>query len=168
MIEDPPDLGSGEIRVQEQARLVAKCLFRTRLFQGLAGFRCTAILPDDRAMDGNARFAVPYHGRFPLVRDPDASDVPRLRAGLHHRLLHHIPLRRPDLPRVMLHPARFRKVLIEFLPGDGPDAGVCIENNGPGTGGALIQGEYDLRHSAFLRTLWNEGCRVCTIRQASK
>ena len=91
------------------------------------------------------------------------GDVP----GLHRRLLHHIPLRRPDLPRVMLHPARFRKVWIEFLPGDGPDAGVCIENNGPGTGGALIQGEYDLRHSAFLRTLWNEGCRVCTIRQAS-
>ena len=41
----------------------------------------------------------------------------------------------------MLDPAGLRIVLLEFLLGDGDDLARVIDDEGAGTGGALIEGE---------------------------
>ena len=97
-------------------------------------------------MNGRAGRAVPHDRGFPLVGDADSRDVARRETCFHEYLTRGIELRLPDLQRVVLHPSRLGKDLLEFFLGDGADGAVVIEDDGAGAGGSLVEGEDSAAH----------------------
>ena len=116
--------------------------------QGAAGVGSAAVLPDNGAVDGFARAPVPHHGGFALVGNAHGGQLLWLHARLGQHLRDGGRLRGPDFLRVVFHPTRGREVLREFLLRHGDDAAVVVEQDGAGTGGALVQGEDVAAHGA--------------------
>ena len=73
VVEDPGDLGAGEIRIEDQAGLGRDLAFMAGALQRLAAVGGAAVLPDDGVVDRLAGGAVPHHGRLALVGDADAG-----------------------------------------------------------------------------------------------
>src|SRR5439155_18909259 len=122
------------------ARLYQRTLF---LFLELrTPGRSAAILPDNRAMDGPARGALPGAHRLALVRDADG-------VGRNSRLFdgfaRGVDGDAQDLLGVVLDLSRRREVLGEFAVTPAEDAAVGAQDERGGAGGALIEGE-DSRH----------------------
>ncbi len=149
VVEQPAELGPREISIEHQPGLALNHVGVAGLAQRIAHRGGATVLPDDGVGDGPAGLALPQHGRFTLVGDADRGKVGRRDAGLRDRLGEHAELRRPDLGRIVLHPARLRKVLLELLLRDGANGAGVIEDNGAGTGRSLIQGEHE-RHGDVL------------------
>src|SRR5206468_896788 len=105
-------------------------------------------LPDDGRVHGLARGAVPDEGRLALVRDPDRRDVLAARAGPPERAPRRAQLTLPDLRRIVLHPARLRKVLGELVLVDRRHRPLAVEEDGPRGGGALVEREQEAAHTA--------------------
>ena len=63
-----------------------------------------------------------------------------VQAGLGQGFDHDGALGGKDFHGVMFDPARLRVVLLEFTLGGADHVGIAVENNGPGTGRALVQG----------------------------
>src|SRR5205807_10552326 len=103
--------------------------------------RGAAVLPDDGVADGPAGLAVPDDGRLPLVGDTDGGAILGRDAGPAERFDGDADLGGPDFERVVLDPAGLGEDLGEFFLRDGPDAAVMIEDDGPGAGGAFVEGE---------------------------
>ena len=82
VVEQPGDLGAGEIGVEQQAGGGGDRLGMPGLAQRGAGGGRAAVLPDDGAVDRPAAAAVPDQRRLPLVGDADAGDVLRPEPGL--------------------------------------------------------------------------------------
>src|SRR5690606_33901400 len=87
----------------------------------------TPVLPDDGAMQGLARRRVPDHRRLALVGDADGGETADA-ARLPDHLATGLQRRAPDLGRVMLDPARLRKVLrqLDLADGDGAERAVFL------------------------------------------
>ncbi len=141
VVEDPADLGGREVGVDRQAGPRAYLRREAALLEFVAQARAAPVLPDDRVVDRLAALAVPDHGRFALVGDADRGDLARTEAGPRDRLGRDACLRRPDLARVMLDPARVRIDLAEFLLGTGDHRTVRVEDNRARTRGALVERE---------------------------
>ncbi len=141
VIEDPGDLGAGEIGIDDQAglgrnrRLVA---FALEFGADIGG---AAVLPDDGAVHGLAGGAVPHHGGLALVGDADRGDVFCLQARLFQRVAADHHGRGPDVFRLMLDPAGRRKMLREFLLRGGGDGNIAAKHDGARGCGALIDGQ---------------------------
>ena len=88
--------------------------------------------------------SVPNHGGFALVGDADGRDVRGLRAGVGQRAARGGELGVPDFHRIVLDPAGVRIVLRELALVDAAHAARAIEDDGAGTGGALVQREEEL------------------------
>src|SRR5438552_10648481 len=88
--------------------------------QPLADRRALPALPDDGAMDGTARLAIPDDGGLTLVGDADRRHVTTGESGGAERLRHHLQTDAPDLFGIVLDPARLRIVLRDL--GVGPAA----------------------------------------------
>ena len=84
-VEDPLQLGAGEVGVDDQAGLAPEALFQAALAQGCAGGLGAAVLPDDGVVHGLAGAAVPHHRGLALVGDADRGDLACRRAGLGER-----------------------------------------------------------------------------------
>src|ERR1035437_6306435 len=114
-----------------------------RLYQGVTGPGSSAVLPDDGPVKGATGAAIPRHHSFPLVGDPDGDRVSpglfdptgHLGQGGSHR--------RPDLPGIVLHPSRTRKVLGELAMGTVDHNTPGIEHLGPDPGGTCVDGDGD-------------------------
>ena len=72
VVEDPGDLGAGEIGIEQQAGLRRDRASRGRRASARADSRGAAVLPDDGVVDRLAGGAVPDDGRLALVGDADA------------------------------------------------------------------------------------------------
>ena len=149
VVEKPGELGAGEVGVDDQAGLCPEELLQPEALQVVAGCGGAPVLPDDGVMDRPAGQPVPDQRGFPLVGDPDGGDVRGAHAGADQGLCGHPDLGRPDFPAVLLHPAGPGKYLADFLLRQRPDRAVMVEDNGPGTGGPLVQGK-DVVHDASL------------------
>ena len=145
VLQDPADLRAGEIRVDLQAGLGADLILPLRL-QALAVVRRSAALPDDGVVYGQSRILIPDDRRLSLVRDADGRDLLRLGAGFQDRFLRHAQLGRPDLHRVMLHPARMGIDLFEFLLRDRHLIAFAVKDDAAVACGARIQGHDVFRH----------------------
>src|SRR2546430_15196089 len=77
LIEDPTDLGPGEVRVDHQAGALAHQLLVTVGAQSLADGRACPALPDDGGIDRTARRTLPHDGRLALVCNADRGDLGR-------------------------------------------------------------------------------------------
>src|SRR5690606_13975481 len=102
------------------------------------------VLPDDSAVQGLARRRVPDHRSLALVGDADGGETADA-ARLAHHLATGLQRRAPDLGRVMLDPARLRKMLrqLDLADGDrmkGP-LGRDFKRDRPCRGRALVDGE---------------------------
>ena len=73
-----------------------------------------AVLPDDGAVHRLARGAVPHHGGLALVGDADGGDVLGLTPAFFSASRQVAIGRGPDVLRLVLDPARGRKMLREF------------------------------------------------------
>jgi hypothetical protein len=86
LIEQPCELGAGEIRIEQQAvraEISGSCPSARRRRKR----RGAPVLPDDGGRDGFAGLRDPTHGGFALIRDADCNDVARreLRLSAAHR-----------------------------------------------------------------------------------
>ncbi len=141
MVEQPGELGAGEIGVQHQPGLGAEGRLMPLAPQQVALARGAPVLPDDGMVDRPAGRAVPDHGGFPLVGDADGGDIGGGHAGPGNRLHRHAELRGPDLLGVVLHQAGRGEELAEFLLGEAADRAVMVEHQGAGTGCSLVKGK---------------------------
>src|ERR1700736_5495850 len=94
--------------------------------QGVADVGGAAVLPYDRTSDRLARGAFPQHSRLALIGDPDRSQIATGDCRLGQRFAHDSRLRRPDFVRVMLDPARLRKMLRKLALRKRPDVSGAI------------------------------------------
>ena len=141
VLENPAELAAGKVGVDDEAGLFLDHLRKPVALELVAEAGGAAVLPDDGVADRLACLAVPDHGRLALVGDADGREVLCRKAGLGHRLGGDAVLRGPDFVGVMLDPAGLREVLLEFLLGDRLDRAGVFEDDGAGTGGALVEGE---------------------------
>ena len=145
VVQDPADLGAGEVGVDDEARLLADEI--SLVPQGVAELGGAAVLPDDGVVHGLAGFRVPDDGGFPLVGNADAGDVQAVDAHFGDGLGDDGRLGRPDFHRVVLHPARFREILGELHLRGGADIAFMVENDRPGGTGPLVQGQDEFFHN---------------------
>jgi len=115
VVEQPCELGSGEVGVEEEPGLAGKERFVARLSQSVTSGRGASVLPDDRVGERLAGRALPQERRLPLVGDADRRHVARGKAGIREDAGGHVPLRAPDLEGVVLHPPGLREDLAKFL-----------------------------------------------------
>ena len=141
VLQDPGDLGAGEIGIEQQAGLVRHHLLVPGLLQVVAQACGAAVLPDDGIVHRLAGRAIPHHRRLALVGDADAGQIRGLELRLGERAAADLDGGAPDLLRVVLDPARLGKDLRQFLlrRSDRPAAGV--EHDGACAGGALVDRE---------------------------
>ncbi len=74
VVEQPGELGAGEIGIEEQAAAGGDLRLLALAAQRGAGVGGAPVLPDDGAVDRLAGLAVPDHHRLALVGDADAGD----------------------------------------------------------------------------------------------
>ncbi len=144
VIENPLDLGAGEVGVDHQSGGLADVVFHAVALELVADRRALAALPDDGVVDRTAGYLVPDDGGLALVGDADGGHLLVGDAGLGQGFDEHAALGRPDFHGVMLDPARLRVDLRELALGDGHHVGVAVQHDGAGTGGALVEGDDEL------------------------
>ena len=146
VVEEPGDLGGGEVGVEDEAGPLGDEGFVPPTAQRGALVRGAPVLPDDRAVDRTARRPFPHEHRLALVRDSDGRDC--LRTAV--RLRKHRPdgghSGGPKILGVVLHLAGAREMLVERLLGDGDDPRPVVEEQRPGRRRPLVDREYVLRH----------------------
>jgi len=150
VVKQPFDLGAREIGVKQQAGVTGDHRLQPGVLHLLADRGRAAVLPDDGVVDGLARLAVPDQGRFALVGDADGGDA----GGIHPGLLDHrtggARDGRPQVCRVMLHPAGGGEKLGEFLLGGGCHLQAGIKKDRAGRCRAVIDGK-DMGHGSSFR-----------------
>jgi len=144
MVQNPGDFeGAGEGR-RQQAGLLAHPLGAAVCEEGVAPVARAQVRPDDGRIDRPAGFAVPEQRRFTLVGDADSRDVVRFKPGRGDGFGGDAGLRRPQLHRVLLDPARTRRGVRDRLFGDGDQPARVVEHQGARAREALIQREHHL------------------------
>jgi hypothetical protein len=151
VVEQPAQLGRGEVRIQQEPA----ALRDQRLVAGgleLAAILGRApILPDDGVVDRLARAAIPDKRRLALVGDAEGDGPAAVALGLLQRLPGDGDGGLPQVLGVVLDPAATGLVLTKLLLRR-PDGTPCqVVNDGPGAGGALVDGEDAFAHGCGLR-----------------
>jgi len=141
VVEQPGELGGGEIGVGEQARALGQQRLHTLGAQPGAMLGGATVLPDDGAMHAVTARAVPEQHGLALVGDADAGDARGRRARPGQRTAQRGQGAAPDVLGVVLDPARGREVLRQFLLRRGARAQRGIEGDAARARRALVEGE---------------------------
>jgi mannonate dehydratase len=75
VVEQPAQLGAGEIGIDHQSRRGAHCFFEPVALELLALLRGTAVLPDDGAVDRTAAAPIPDDYCLALIGDADRGNI---------------------------------------------------------------------------------------------
>ena len=137
MIQDPADLGPGEIGVHHQTGFSAESFpdLRDIAFQFFDHVSRAAALPDDGTAHRLSGFSVPDDGGLPLVGDAESRDVLRPGADFFHGAATDEELGLPDLVGIVFHPARFWIVLGELPLRNAADLPLLVEEYAAVAGG---------------------------------
>ena len=147
VVQEPADLGGGEIGVDDEAGLIFD-QFRVALFFEFLGIvRGPAALPDDGVVDRTAGGLIPKDGGLALVGDTDGSNVLRVDVPFPKDGGHALQLRHEDVFGSVFDPAGMGVDLLELSLGLGDDLAVFVKNDRSGTGGTLVQSHYIFGHS---------------------
>src|SRR5262249_3374369 len=145
VIEDPGYFRAGEIGIDDQAGLLRDQRLMTFGLELRANISGAAILPDDGAVHGLARAAIPHHGGVALVGAADPGDVLRFGAGFAKRVEGGSEGGSPYLLRLVLDPAGSGEMLRESLLRHRRNRNVAAKHDGARGCGALIDGQHE-RH----------------------
>ena len=138
VVEDPGHLRAPEVRIEQQPGPLADVRLEALRLELLAERRGPPVLPDDRVVDRLSGLAIPDQRRLALVGDPDRREVTGGDPGVAQRALRRLELRAPDVLRVVLDPARLRKVLRKLALIEPADRAVLVEDDRARTGRALV------------------------------
>src|SRR6185312_6357518 len=147
VVEQPGDLGGGEIGIDDEAGARRDRLLMAFGAQLGAALRGAAVLPDDGARDRAAGLALPYDRGLALIGDADRRDLLGLELQLGKHRAAGVEGCLPDLLRLVLDPAGLRVMLLELALRLGARLAVAVEQHGPRAGSALVDGE-DVSRSA--------------------
>ena len=151
--EHPRDFSGGKIRIEKQPAFFVGGGLESVGAHLAADVGGAAVLPNNRAPDGLAARALPQQSRLALIGDADGGDVGGARAGFGYRFAGGGEERFPDVFRIVLDPARARKMLRELALREGDRAQIGIEQNRPRRSRALIERENKRRFHCFGRRL---------------
>src|SRR5215470_16561629 len=140
-IEQPGELGRGEVRIEHEPGLRRDAGFVPRRLEARALVRGSPVLPHDRVRDRDAGLAVPEHRRLALVGDADRGDLARRDPRVGDCLARDVALRAPDLLGVVLHPAGLREDLAELALRHAARGARLVEDDRARARRALIEGE---------------------------
>ena len=147
VVEDPLDLGAGEVRRQRQADAFLVAVHAPVGREFLDDVLGAGVLPDDGVVNRNACLLVPDHRCFTLVGDADGRNVVAGQVsggqGDGDDFAHVVP----DFGGVVLNPSRLREDLLVFHLARGNDGACVVEHDGTGTGGSLVNGDDVLGHA---------------------
>jgi hypothetical protein len=129
IVEYPLHLGAREIGIDHKACALGDVLLQALFLQFIADGGRSAVLPNNGVVDGLARGTVPHHGRFALIGDADGGNVLGAHLVLVQHLAGHFQLAVPYLHRVVFHPSRLWKILVEFLLCRGNGVAVLVKKD---------------------------------------
>ena len=144
VVEQPLQLGGGEVGVQHQPGLLldhGRAPLRT---QRITAPRSAPVLPDNRIGHRLPGLAVPQHRGLTLVGDADSVNIARLQTRFLEHIQRHRVLRAPDLAGVVLDPSGMWKVLPELLLRYSRHLTGTVKNYRARTCGALIERKNEL------------------------
>ena len=155
IVQDPAELGAGEIGVKYKAGFVVCAVGDIRIFrhQLVLHVRGSAALPDDGMVNRLTGLAIPHNNSFSLVCDADRRDVLIGGTDLLHSLTRNRKLRLPDFICIMLDPTGNREILSEFLLRHAADLSLLIEENAAVAGRTSVECHYIFRHKISSFTL---------------
>ena len=137
-VEDPFELGSGEVGIEQQAGAGGDEGLVARGAQLGAEPGGAAVLPDDGAAERAAGGAFPDECGLALVSDPDSRDVGWQHARPLDRAAAGGGDGRPDVVGIVLDPSRAREVLGILLLGRRDEVQALVEDDGAARGRALV------------------------------
>jgi hypothetical protein len=129
-VEDPGNLGSRKVGIDQQAGFRLHLLFVSRRFQRVASAGGAPVLPDDCGSDWFAGLPVPDERRLALIGDADTGDpfhTARLGKGLAANAKGFLP----DRLSILLDPAIGGISQRHFLLRQGNLDKVPVEHDGP-------------------------------------
>ena len=155
IVQDPAELGAGEIGVKYKAGFVVCAVGDIRIFrhQLVLHVRGSAALPDDGMVNRLTGLAIPHNNSFSLVCDADRCDVLIGGPDLLHGQTGNRKLCLPDLVSIVLNPAGSREILSEFLLRHAADLSLFVEENAAVAGRTSVECHYILRHKISSFTL---------------
>ena len=115
MIQDPFQFRSGKIGINDQSCLLSDLICQPLFFQSVTILGSSSALPYDCRTDRFSGCPVPYDNRLSLIRNSNCCNIFRFGTDLAHCLYRNSKLCGPYLVRIVLHPARFWKILCKFL-----------------------------------------------------
>ncbi len=153
IIQNPLELRGRKIGIDDQSGLLTELFCQPLGLQRVTVFTGAPTLPDNGRTNRLPRLLVPNHCGFPLIGDADGGNVVCTHAQLIHRRQGHAQLCGPDFISIMLHPARFGKVLCKLLLCHTAHFPRFIKEDAAARGGTGIQCHNIFRHSFFLPAL---------------
>ena len=155
IVQDPAELGAGEIRVKYKTGFVVCAVGDIRIFrhQLVLHVRGSAALPDDGMVDRLAGLTIPHDNSFSLVCDADRRDVLIGGTDLLHSRTCDRKLRLPDFICVVFDPAGSREILCEFLLRHAADLSLLVEEYAAVAGRTSVECHYIFRHKISSFTL---------------
>src|SRR5690606_23916200 len=138
VVEDPGDLGGGEVGRERQPGLLGEAPDAALGGERVHGILRAGVLPDDRVVDGLARRAIPHDHGLALVGDADRGHLVTRDAGIREGHADHVPGGLPDLGGVVLDPAGPREMLPMLALARTDDAAAVVEDDRAGARGSLV------------------------------
>ena len=132
VVQDPLDLGAGEVARQGQPGEVPEALLTAVLGQLVHDLLGAGVLPHDRVVDGLSGVLVPHHGGLALVGDAHGGEVLAGQLGLGERVRHAAAGVAPDLLGIVLHPARTGEDLLVLELAHGYLIAIVVEDDAAG------------------------------------
>ena len=129
VIQNPADLCSGEVSVNDQPCFLADQLRHSGRLEGIAVVGCPPVLPYDGVADRLSSLGVPDDGGLALVGYSDRGDVRTAKSQRCHCFRHHGIFGSPDLHRVVLDHPRFREMLCELFLAHGLGFAFPVEDD---------------------------------------
>ncbi len=146
MVQDPFKLRPRKIGVNHQSGLLPEHVNQSLFLQLVTIPGGPAALPDNGWTHRLPGPLIPHHCSLSLIGNADGCDILCPGSRLGHGLHCHPKLGRPDLIRIMLHPARLRKILGKLLLRQTADLPFPVKKDTPVAGRPCIQGHHVFCH----------------------
>ena len=138
MVQNPANLGSREVSVNNQTSLFVEFFYVALAFQLFSQRSSLARLPNDSIIDRKSRILIPDDSCFTLVGDPDGFYLVRFYStfdeGTGDNGLHRVP----NFIGIVLNPSSLRENLSKFFLTGANFFSFFVKDDGAGTSSSLV------------------------------